>query len=303
MNLRRYLHRFVQSPVRLFASLAIAGSAGLCVAVVGVGLLLSSPATTAIGPPPPDLPAEDVAIVSGAVLRGWFVAGRSGGGAVVLMHGVHAEIGFSMVERARLHHAAGFSLLLFDYQAHGERAGTRITFCHLEAFYAAAAGSAHAHEAPAAWGRDRRESELVAGGRCGSAWSDPAAGRRACSRIGLSGYRRRSTANRIRAVFWERRFGSLVLCRSTRLSKLLPCRPLLVLAAAELRPIDHITDVVAPALIASGTRDTRTTVRSETVAMFERGPRTQKVFWLRSSGAGHVDLESYAARCPPGTCA
>jgi hypothetical protein len=64
LSLPRYLRPFVQSPVRLFASLVFAGGFGLCVAVVGVGLLLSSPAATNIGPPPPDLPAEDVAIVS-----------------------------------------------------------------------------------------------------------------------------------------------------------------------------------------------------------------------------------------------
>jgi pimeloyl-ACP methyl ester carboxylesterase len=54
------------------------------------------------------------------------------------MHGVHANR-LSMVDRARLLHASGFSVLLFDLQAHGESTGTRITFGHLEAFNAAAA--------------------------------------------------------------------------------------------------------------------------------------------------------------------
>ena len=41
-----------------------------------------------------------ISSASGATLRGWFVAGRPGGGAVVLMHGVHANR-LSMVRRAR----------------------------------------------------------------------------------------------------------------------------------------------------------------------------------------------------------
>ncbi len=229
MNLRRYLHRFVQSPVRLFASLAIAGSAGLCVAVVGVGLLLSSPATTAIGPPPPDLPAEDVAIVSGAVLRGWFVAGRSGGGAVVLMHGVHANR-LSMVERARLLHAAGFSVLLFDFQAHGESAGTRITFGHLEAFDAAAA---------VAYMKRRLLQERI--GAVGTSLGGAAALlgptplpvdalvlESVYPDIGAA------TANRIRAVLGAP-FGSLVLCRSPACLSCC-CRPLLVLRRRNCGP-------------------------------------------------------------------
>src|SRR5262249_1038978 len=82
-----------------------------------------------LGPPPPDLGAEAVTIVSpsGSGLRGWYIAGRPGGGAVVLLHGVHANR-LAMLRRARLLKAEGFAVLLFDLQAHGESAGTRITF-------------------------------------------------------------------------------------------------------------------------------------------------------------------------------
>jgi uncharacterized protein len=48
------------------------------------------------------------------------------------MHGIHSNR-LSMVRRARLLNAAGFSVLLFDFQAHGESTGARITFGHLEA--------------------------------------------------------------------------------------------------------------------------------------------------------------------------
>src|SRR5579862_3271675 len=105
------------------------GAAGLPAAVVAFGLIESRPARVAVGPPPAGLNAENVAIssASGATLRGWFIAGRPGGGAVVLMHGVRSNR-LSMVSRARLLNAAGFSVLLFDFQAHGESTGQRITY-------------------------------------------------------------------------------------------------------------------------------------------------------------------------------
>jgi hypothetical protein len=43
-----------------------------------------------------------------------------------------------MIDRAELLHAHGFAVLLFDFQAHGESSGRRITFGHLEAMDAAA---------------------------------------------------------------------------------------------------------------------------------------------------------------------
>jgi uncharacterized protein len=59
-------------------------------------------------------------------------------GAVLLMHGVRANR-LEMVERARLLHREGLSVLLFDFQAHGESAGRNITFGYLESRDARAA--------------------------------------------------------------------------------------------------------------------------------------------------------------------
>src|SRR5882757_5436069 len=121
------------------AALALAGS-GLAIAVIAVGLFLSAPARAIIGAPPPDLQAETVAIPSAseATLSGWFIAGRPGGGAVVLMHGVHSNR-LSMVRCARLLSTAGCSVLLFDFQAQGESTGSRITFGRLESLDARSA--------------------------------------------------------------------------------------------------------------------------------------------------------------------
>ena len=56
----------------------------------------------------------------------------------MLLHGVRGNR-LAMLRRARLLHAEGFSVLLFDFQAHGESAGRRITFGRLEGLDAAAA--------------------------------------------------------------------------------------------------------------------------------------------------------------------
>ena len=73
------------------------------------------------------------------------------------------------------------------------------------------------------------------------------------------------------------------------LELLLP--PMLGVTAGDLRPIDHIAAVAAPVLVASGTRDDRTTI-AEASAMFDRA-KHPKTFWA-VAGARHVDLEAYA---------
>jgi uncharacterized protein len=264
----------------------LAGAVALCAAIVGVGLLLSRPAIAEIGPPPADLSAENVAIASrsGAMLRGWFLRGRPNGGAVVLMHGVHANR-TSMVERARILHASGFSVLLFDFQAHGESPGKRITFGYLEALDA---------EAAVAFVKQRAPGERVGaiGTSLGGAATllgptplpvDALVLESVYADIGSA------TVNRIQAVVGVR-IGSLVAVPLARLFEL-TMSPILGVAPAKLRPIDHIADVAAPVLIASGTLDNRTRLE-ETIALFSRA-REPKSIWL-VDGARHVDLERYA---------
>lgn len=105
-----------------------------------VGTLASAPAPAAIGPPPSDLPIEPVAFesASGSRLSGWFMAGEPHVGAVLLLHGVRANR-LEMLGRARFLHRHGFSVLLFDFQAHGESPGRNIAFGHLESLDARAA--------------------------------------------------------------------------------------------------------------------------------------------------------------------
>ncbi len=111
--------------------------------VVGVwlsGTVLTAPARRVIGVAPSDLNARAIEFQSGsgATLKGWFIEGKKDKGAVILMHGVRSSR-LSMVDRARFLSRAGFSVLLFDFQAHGESSGDQITFGHLESRDAQAA--------------------------------------------------------------------------------------------------------------------------------------------------------------------
>jgi uncharacterized protein len=275
-------------PRQFFKLIAGAGFAGvilLTAGVIAVGLFLSAPARAIVGAAPADLPVETVSIGSGsgATLRGWHLPGRPGAGAVVLMHGVHANR-LSMLRRARLFHAEGFAVLLFDFQAHGESTGTRITFGHREGQDAAAA---------IAYLRARLPGERV--GAIGSSLGGAAA-LLAPAPLDVDALVLESvypdigaaTSNRIRAVLGP--IGAVVAPPITALFKgLLP--PFLGVGAADLRPIDRIASVRAPILLVAGTRDDRTTV-AEVRAMFARANEPKRL-WL-VEGAGHVDLEGFS---------
>jgi len=258
----------------------------LVASVIGAGFYLSAPSPAVVGPPPPDLGAEAVTIVSpsGSGLRGWYIAGRPGGGAVVLLHGVHANR-LAMLRRARLLKAEGFAVLLFDLQAHGESAGTRITFGRREGLDAAAA---------VAFVRERLPGERI--GAVGSSLGGAAAvlGPKPLAVDALvleSVYSEIGTAiaNRIRVVLGPLLGGLVARPMACLFEVVLP--PFLGLQRAELRPIDHMATIAAPLLMAAGTRDDRTTM-AETMAMFARAPQP-KLLWT-VDGAGHVDLEGFA---------
>jgi uncharacterized protein len=271
--------------LRIAAIGLAAGVVAVAAAVVAVGLFLSAPARAKVGAGPADLHAEAVKIASpsGAGLHGWFIPGRPGGGAVVLMHGVQGNR-LSMVPRARMLAEAGFSVLLFDFQAHGESTGNRITFGRLEGLDARAA---------VAFVRARLPAERV--GAIGSSLGGTAAllgpGPLPVDALVLeSVYSEIGTAiaNRIRATLPV--VGGIVARPLARMFELL-LPPIIGLRPAELRPIDHIAEVTAPVLVAAGTLDDRTTL-AEAAAMFARAPEP-KWFW-RVEGARHVDLEAYA---------
>jgi len=102
-------------------------------ASIWIGGRLSDAAPSLPGPAPEDLPMEQVSFrsQSGSTIQAWCARGRDGGGAVVLMHAVRANLAM-LVPRARFLWKAGYSVLLFDFQAHGASPGEHVTFGYLE---------------------------------------------------------------------------------------------------------------------------------------------------------------------------
>lgn len=261
-------------------------AAGLCAAVLAVGSKLSAPVPAVLGPPPAALPgAEAVHIpsASGSTLRGWWVPGTPGGGAVVLLHGVWANR-LSLVQRARVLHEHGFAVLLFDLQAHGESPGRRITFGRLEALDAAAA---------VAFVRARLPGERV--GAIGVSLGGAAAllGPAPLPVDALvleSVYPDIAAAlgNRLRVALGPAAGPVLAPLLVPAFELLLP--PVLGVRPDELRPADRIGAATAPLLVASGSADERTTP-DEARRLFERAPEPKR-FWA-VPGAAHVDLERH----------
>ena len=282
----RKLPHLMMSILRIAAAALLITAFGIGAAVLVVGFALSAPARAVIGSPPPDLHAQTVTIPSksGAMLRGWFIVGRPGGGAVVLMHGIRSNR-LSMVRRARLLSAAGFSVLLFDFQAHGESTGARITFGRLEAEDASSS---------VAFVRARLPNERI--GAIGTSLGGAAAllgphplPVNALALESVYSDIAPAITNRLRAALGSSPGCIAAPALEYLFELLLP--PVLGVNANDLRPIDHVAEVDAPILIASGTSDDRTTM-AETTAMFDRA-KNPKLFW-GVAGAGHVDLEAFA---------
>lgn len=265
---------------------AIAAAAMAWISIAAAGLYLSEPVHRAVTPPPPGLAVETVTIpsTSGSALAGWFVparprAGSSHTGAVVLLHGWTSTRG-SMLARVQFLHDAGYAVLAFDFQSHGESAGERITFGRLEALDA---------EAATAWMKARLPDEKV--GVIGVSLGGAAA---VLEPGGFHGD----------ALVLESVFPDINRAVGDRLTRYVgplgsfianlfvaTVAPIIHMRDGELHPIDHIGAVAAPVLVIGGTGDRLTRIE-ETREMFAAA-REPKQLW-EVEGAGHVDLERFA---------
>jgi fermentation-respiration switch protein FrsA (DUF1100 family) len=250
---------------------------------VAAGYALAHPYHRVIGDPPADLPADAVTFPSesGGEIHGWLLPHRESRGVIILMHGIHATR-LSMVDRARFLHAAGYSVLLFDFQAHGESPGDVISFGHLESRDAAAA---------VAFVRQRFPGQRI--GVIGSSLGGAAA---------LLG----EGPIHVDAMVLEAVYPSMEQAVSNRLRMrmgrpgvfLAPLltvqlKPRLGLTTADLRPVDRIDEVNCPILIVNGSRDRHTTP-DQARELYDHA-REPKSLWL-VPGARHVDLDRVAGQ-------
>ena len=68
---------------------------------------------------------------SGATISGWLVESKHPKGGVLLLHALRSNR-LQMLNRAKFLQREGYTVLLFDFQAHGESSGEHITFGYLE---------------------------------------------------------------------------------------------------------------------------------------------------------------------------
>jgi pimeloyl-ACP methyl ester carboxylesterase len=272
---KRYKRR-ISRLLLLLLTAAVLGFAGIWEA----GSILISPTQSAIGPPPPDLPAQKVVLpdATGAQIHGWFVAGTKGQGAVLLLHGVRADRR-AMVQRARFLHAAGYSVLLIDFQASGESPGKAVTFGYREANDVKASLRYLHQQLPG-------------------------------ERVGIIGTSMGGAATILAepdvdadAVILEQVYPTIRQATEHRMVIHLGAAgpwltPVLLMTLhhhlgiypAQLNPIDHIAGLKMPKLLVAGDQDRDTTL-AESYAMF-RAATGHKELWV-VHGARHVDLCAY----------
>lgn len=245
------------------------------------GSLLSAPANHAVGNLPPDLQGREVqfASESSATIHGWIIPGRKGAGAVVLMHGVRASR-LDMLERARFLSAAGYSVLLFDFQAHGESTGQHITFGYLESKDARAAIEFLRTNAP----RERIGVLAVSLGGAAASLANPPLNADAMVLEMVYPTLDQAVADRLalRLGNWSRTLTPLLTWQ---------LQPRSGISSQDLRPIDHVSTMRMPKLFVAGSEDMHTTL-AESRELFAAASEPKEMWVV--NGAKHQDLHAFA---------
>ncbi|MEY2564731.1 MAG: uncharacterized protein QOH88_2924 [Verrucomicrobiota bacterium] len=212
---------------------------------------------------------------SGSLLHGWFLPGEPGGGTIIVMHGVRASR-LDMLDRAQFLSRAGYSVLLFDFQAHGESAGKQITFGFLESRDAAAAVKFARTAKP----REKLGVIGVSMGGAAALLSSPPLALDALVLEQVYPTLQQAINDRI-----SMRLGGW----STILAPLLSWQisPRLGISIEALRPLDHVGKISAPKLFIGGTNDRHTTPR-EMREMFDAAAEPKELWMVPE--ASHVDL-------------
>jgi fermentation-respiration switch protein FrsA (DUF1100 family) len=241
------------------------------------GTILSAPANQTVGNLPADLAGRSVEFpsASGSTIHGWFIPGKQGAGAVILMHGVRANR-LSMLDRARFLARAGYSVLLFDFQAHGESKGTHITFGYLESMDAQAAVRFLRSLTP-----DEKIGVIgVSQGGAAVLLASPPLDVNAMVLEMVYPTINQAISDRLAANLgaWA---GYLTPLLSWQL------KPRLGIDSQGLRPIDHIGTNHVPKLLIAGAEDQHTTL-AESRQMFAAAGEPKELWVV--AGAKHVDL-------------
>ncbi len=266
---------------RAIAALLLFAAIAFAAASIVAGRKLAAAVPTVVGPPPAWLPAQELVIesASGSRLAAWLAAGPERPATVILLHAVRANR-LAMTGRAELLWTAGFNVLLFDFQAHGESPGRRITFGHLEARDAQAALALVRARLP---GKPVGVLGVSLGGAAALLGDGP---------LDADAIALEAVYSSIEQAVFNRvamRLGPAAHVLAPAL--LVQLRPRLGIAPAELRPIDRIGRLGAPLLLIAGETDRHTTLE-ESRRLFDAAPEP-KDLWV-VPGAAHVDFHRHS---------
>ena len=198
---------------------------------------------------------------------------------MIIMHGVRASR-LDMLARARFLSRAGYAVLLFDFQAHGESPGKQITFGYLESKDARAALAFARAVAP-------QEKIGVIGVSMGGAAATLAEPPIAVDALVLE-----QVYPTLHDAIGDRismRLGAWSRVLTPLLSWQL--QPRLGVSDSALRPLDHIGEIAGKKLFVGGASDRHTTP-AELPQMFDAAT-APKELWIVPR-AEHVDLCDFA---------
>ncbi len=234
-----------------------------------------------IGDLPAGLTGKSVQFLSlsGSELAGWHLPGDERGGAILLMHGIRSSR-LGMLERAAFLSKAGYAVLLFDFQAHGESAGEQITFGLMEG---KDAYSAVEFLRKASSGKNIGVLGVSLGGAAAILASPPL---EVDAMVLESVYPTigQAIANRlaIRLGEWGRILTPFFLWQ---------LKPRLGIEASNLRPINGLSKMRAPKLLIAGEADRHTT-RNDSLQLYHAAAAPKEI-WIIPDAA-HTDLYSFS---------
>ena len=217
----------------------------------------------------------------GHAIAGWWLNQGGNSPVVLLLHSIRADRS-SMLSRAKLLFAHGFSVLLIDLQGHGETPGAAITLGSRESGDVRAALEWLKRSAPS------RQIGVIGcslGGAAVLLGPQPSG----FDAVVLEAvYPRVAGAieNRIRI-----RLGPLAPVLAPLL--LVQLRPRLHISPRDLEPIRSIGRLGAPVLVVAGSRDQHTTL-AESEELFDSAARPKRLWVV--SGAKHQDFLTFDPR-------
>jgi uncharacterized protein len=235
-----------------------------------------APAHFLVGPPPVDLPCDTLTLDSdsGAKIATWHLPADNSRGVIVLAHPIRGSR-LTMIDRAKLFHSAGYSIVMIDLRGHGESTGETITLGHLEQ---------HDIQAAVEFARRKYSGQTIAV----VGWSLGGAAALMASPLNIDALILEEVYPTVTEAVENRtrmRVGPLSsLATSILLSQL---EPRLGVTADQLCPIDKLDEAGCPVLLLAGTADLHTT-EEQSRRMFARASEPKQCVFF--DGAAHVDL-------------